>query len=108
VEFVKLSFADEQLASTCNSKLLIKTRWGERGLTAVGRRLSELAAVDGADVRHLPATTVTLDDGRLTTFNFDDGDVIIVGVPIEGEVLTKDMTRADGFIIHSVTVRDAT
>ena len=108
MEFVKLSFVDESLASICNSKLLITAQWGDRGLSVVGRRLSELTAVDGANVRDLPATIVTLDDGDFTSMSYDDGEVIIVGIPTEGEVLTKDMTRADGFIIHSVTVKDAT
>ena len=107
VEAVDLSFADDQLKALCSSKRLITARWGTRGMASVGRRLTELCAVDGSDVEHLPATAVEIDNDGTVRIAFDDGELTLVGVALAGQEPTKDMTNADELIIHRLELREA-
>jgi hypothetical protein len=99
---VDLSFADAQLAALCNSKKQITSRWGPHGFAAVSRRLTELCAVDCADVVNLPMATITPNGEGIVTIEFDRGGVTISAVPLDREEPTNDITKANELRIMTV------
>ena len=103
---MEISFADALLAADCNSKRRSAARWGADGFDLVGRRLGELAAVDGADVEQLPATVIEQGDDGAVTVIFDRGRLTVNAVPINGRGPTNDIKSANGLRIVSLILSD--
>lgn len=103
---VEISFADALLAADCNSKRRSMARWGAQGFEVVGRRLGELAAVDGADVEDLPATVVEQGEDGAVIVIFDRGRLTVNAMPINGRGPTNDIKSANGLRIVSLILGD--
>lgn len=106
-DHVEISFADAQMEALCNSKRQLTARWGGEGFLLVGRHLEELAAIDGADVVHLPVAVVEPGDGEAVNFVFDRGRLTIRAVLTKGNETTDELNNADGIRIVSLVVEDS-
>jgi hypothetical protein len=105
---VEISFVDAQMAALCNSKGQLTARWGGQGFLLVGCHLEALAAVDGADVVHLPAAVIKPGDDGTVTIAFQRGRLTITAIPTKGSESTDELNNADGIRIVSLAIRDLT
>lgn len=99
-----LTFVDASLATICNSERRLVAQWGRDGFDRIGRRLGELAAVDGTDLEHLPSIDISNNPDGSVTLSFDRGDLMIHGVPTRRAEPIADIGRADGLEIMAIEV----
>jgi hypothetical protein len=102
---VDLTFADAELAALCSSQQLMTRRWGDDGYAKVGRRLLELSAVEASQIEHLPRAVLQRAVNGSVTVDFDEGDVIIEGVLLDGKGPSARADAARALRVTGVTVK---
>ena len=105
-EELDLSFVDAELATLCNSKRQMTTRWGPAGFATVSRRLCELAAVDGVDVTRLPGAAIESGEDGMVMISFDGNNLTVGAIPLERTKPIDDIRKADGLQIVSLALGD--